>query len=166
MDQTVSSPVPASRSAPLQVRSLLRSIAVPVLAVVTAVIIGSIFILLAGLDPFKAYQGLVQGALGSDTGLTRSLIKMAPYILSGLAVAFAFKGGLFNIGAQGQLVVGALLFGFATALQGQLQFLGGEKVIPHQFVAMLPYILTLVVLAGFVGRARLPAHVGQAYEVE
>ena len=62
--------------------------------------------------------------------------------------------------------LGALLFGFATGLQNQLQLLGIGDAIPHQFVAMLPYILTLVVLAGFVGRARPPAQVGQVYEVE
>jgi general nucleoside transport system permease protein len=73
---------------------------------------------------------------------------------------------IFGMWRPSRAFVGALLFGFATALQGQFQFLGGEKVIPHQFVAMLPYILTLVVLAGFVGRARPPAHVGKAYEVE
>jgi ABC-type uncharacterized transport system permease subunit len=59
---------------------------------------------------------------------------------------------------------GALLFGFATALQGQLQQFGIDW--PHQLVGMLPYILTIVVLAGFVGRAQAPAHLGQAYEVE
>ncbi len=59
---------------------------------------------------------------------------------------------------------GALLFGFATALQGQLQFFGIN--IPHQFVGMLPYLLTVIVLAGFVGRAQPPAHVGKPYEVE
>ncbi|MEW6578658.1 MAG: ABC transporter permease, partial [Chloroflexota bacterium] len=59
---------------------------------------------------------------------------------------------------------GALLFGFATALQGQLQQFGIN--FPHQLVGMLPYILTIVVLAGFVGRARPPAHVGMVYEQE
>jgi simple sugar transport system permease protein len=59
---------------------------------------------------------------------------------------------------------GALLFGFAMALQGQLQQFGID--FPHQLVGMLPYILTIVVLAGFVGRAQPPAHVGIAYEVE
>ncbi len=59
---------------------------------------------------------------------------------------------------------GALLFGFATALQNQLQQFGID--VPHQLVGMLPYILTIVVLAGFVGRARPPAHVGQAYVQE
>lgn len=59
---------------------------------------------------------------------------------------------------------GALLFGFATALQNQLQQFGIS--VPHQLVGMLPYILTIVVLAGFVGRARPPAHVGKAYVQE
>ncbi len=73
---------------------------------------------------------------------------------------------IFGMWRPSRAFWGAMLFGFATALQGQLQFLGGDRIIPHQFIAMLPYILTLVVLAGFVGRARPPAHVGQAYEVE
>ncbi len=94
-------------------RELVRAAAIPVLAVLTAVIIGSVLILLAGLDPFKAYVGLMEGALGNDAALTRSLTKMTPLILSGLAVAFAFKGGLFNIGAQGQLIVGSATAAFA-----------------------------------------------------
>jgi ABC-type uncharacterized transport system permease subunit len=59
---------------------------------------------------------------------------------------------------------GALLFGFATALQGQLQQFGIS--FPHQLVGMLPYLLTIIVLAGFVGRAQPPAHSGKVYEVE
>jgi simple sugar transport system permease protein len=59
---------------------------------------------------------------------------------------------------------GALLFGFATALQGQLQQFGVS--FPHQLVGMLPYLLTIIVLAGFVGRAQPPAHSGKVYEVE
>ncbi len=59
----------------------------------------------------------------------------------------------------------ALLFGFASALQTQIQFSGGVG-IPHQFIGMLPYVLTILVLAGFVGRARPPAAVGVPYEKE
>ncbi len=116
----------------------LRGLLIPLLAVLTAVLIGSILILLAGLDPLKAYAGLLQGALGTDAGITRSLLKMAPLILSGLAVAFAFKGGLFNIGAQGQLVVGALL----SAWVG----FGLPGVAPAIHIV-------LALLAGFVGGA-------------
>jgi simple sugar transport system permease protein len=71
---------------------------------------------------------------------------------------------IFGAYRPSRAFLGALLFGFAGALQSQLQFMSIE--IPHQFVSMLPYILTLVVLAGFMGRARPPAHDGKVYEVE
>jgi simple sugar transport system permease protein len=59
----------------------------------------------------------------------------------------------------------ALLFGLANALQTQLQFTGNLQ-IPHEFIGMLPYLLTVFVLAGFVGRARPPAAIGKPYETE
>lgn len=69
---------------------------------------------------------------------------------------------------------GSLLFGFANAMQSQIQFFqnrlppGLEWLgeLPPQFIGMLPYVLTIVVLAGFVGRARPPAAVGKVYEKE
>jgi ABC-type uncharacterized transport system permease subunit len=71
---------------------------------------------------------------------------------------------IFGMWRPSRAFLGALVFGFAGALQSQLQF--WDIQIPHQFVAMLPYVLTLIVLAGFMGRARPPAHVGTAYEVD
>jgi len=59
----------------------------------------------------------------------------------------------------------ALLFGFFSALQTQLQF-GGRIDIPHQFIGMLPYLVTIIVLAGFVGRTRVPAADGVPYTKE
>jgi simple sugar transport system permease protein len=59
----------------------------------------------------------------------------------------------------------ALLFGLASAAQTQLQF-GGQVNIPHQFIGMLPYLLTIIVLAGFVGKSRPPAADGVPYEKE
>jgi len=61
--------------------------------------------------------------------------------------------------------LGAILFGLASALQTQLQF-GGGLTIPHQFIGMLPYLLTIVVLVLFVGRARPPADLGLNYRKE
>jgi ABC-type uncharacterized transport system permease subunit len=77
-----------------------------------------------------------------------------------IALAVMIFGKWHPVGA----LLGALLFGFLIALQSQLQFLGIN--VPHQLVALIPYAVTVIVLAGFVGRARPPAHVGQAYEVE
>jgi simple sugar transport system permease protein len=79
-----------------------------------------------------------------------------------IALAVMIFGKWTPFGALG----GALLFGLASALNTQLQFLGLADVVPHQFVGMLPYVLTIVVLSGFVGRARPPAAVGRPYEKE
>ncbi|GAB4269734.1 MAG: ABC transporter permease [Candidatus Promineifilaceae bacterium] len=78
-----------------------------------------------------------------------------------VALAVMLFGKRTPFGAWGA----ALLFGFATALQTQLQF-GGNINIPHQFIGMLPYALTILVLAGFVGRTRDPKALGQPYETE
>lgn len=79
-----------------------------------------------------------------------------------IALAVMIFGKWTPFGALG----GALLFGLASALQTQLQFFGLGDVIPHQFVGMLPYVLTVVVLSGFVGRARPPAAEGKVYTKE
>ena len=60
---------------------------------------------------------------------------------------------------------GALLFGLANAMQNQLQ-LDGTLAIPPQFIGMLPYVLTIVVLAGLAGRSRAPAAAGRPYQKE
>jgi general nucleoside transport system permease protein len=97
----------------------------------------------------------------------------AVLVLEGVSFERAMSAGrgfialavmIFGMWRPSRAFLGALLFGTATAMQSQLQFTGIQ--IPHQFVSMLPYILTLIVLAGFVGRARPPAHVGRVYEVE
>ena len=78
-----------------------------------------------------------------------------------IALAVMLFGKYTPFGAWGA----ALLFGFFSALQTQLQF-GGEINIPHQFIGMLPYLVTIIVLAGFVGRSPVPAADGVPYEKE
>jgi simple sugar transport system permease protein len=78
-----------------------------------------------------------------------------------VALAVMIFGKWTPLGSWGA----ALLFGFASAIQTQLQF-GGQVNIPHQFIGMLPYLLTIIVLAGFVGGARPPAADGVPYTKE
>jgi general nucleoside transport system permease protein len=85
-----------------------QELIVPVVAILLAALIGAILIWLSGSNPVEAYGALIEGAVGSTRGLQRTLEKATPLIFGGLAVAFAFKAGLFNIGAQGQLIFGAL----------------------------------------------------------
>lgn len=97
-------------------RRWLDPLIVPLLAILTAVIVGGLIIKAVGGDPVAAYRGLVQGAFGSPKALSETVVWATPYIFAGLAVAVAFKGGLFNIGAEGQLAFGAVtaaLIGYA-----------------------------------------------------
>lgn len=97
-------------------RSALEALLIPTLSIFTAVVLGAIIIFSVGGNPFVAYYGLLQGSFGSAKAISETAVWSTPYIFAGLAVALAFKGGLFNIGAEGQLAVGATtaaLIGYA-----------------------------------------------------
>jgi simple sugar transport system permease protein len=80
----------------------------PLLAVPAALIIGAVMILVLGADPLKAFGILFQGAFGNVSGFTQTLVKATPLLLVGLGICIAFRGGVINIGGEGQLIVGAL----------------------------------------------------------
>ncbi len=84
------------------------------LAVIASFIVGAMIVLLFGYSPISAYWALIQGAFGNWYNLSQTVANATPLILTGLAVAIAFRGGVFNIGGEGQLYVG----GFAAALTG------------------------------------------------
>jgi len=106
---------PAKRSSNNAVETYFRlaPVTVPIYAVIVAVLVGSAVMLIAGVDPIRAYTALFRGALGSPTAVANTLGRSTPYIIASLAVALGFKAGLFNIGAEGQLLVGGLAAGGA-----------------------------------------------------
>jgi simple sugar transport system permease protein len=75
--------------------------------VLLGLVLGGILIAIGGDNPFVAYSAMAEGALSDLDKFGRTLEKATPLVFGGLAVAFAFKAGLFNIGGQGQLLVGA-----------------------------------------------------------
>jgi simple sugar transport system permease protein len=127
--------------------SIWRSIRVPLVAILLALIIGAIILLATGVSPIKAYVALFKGAFGTTKYLQRTFEQTTPLIFSGLAVAFAFKAGLFNIGAQGQLLLGAItaafigfsLKGLPAALHIPLALLGGG--LAGAFYGFIPGML-------------------------
>ena len=81
---------------------------VPVFAVFTALVVGALMIGLTGGDWLAAYIGLWEGSFGTPLAMANTVVRATPFIIAGLAVAVAFKAGLFNIGAEGQLYAGSV----------------------------------------------------------
>jgi len=112
-------------------------IMIPIAAIIVTLILSAIPILIAGGDLWKSYFYLFYGALGTRFNLLETFVKASPLLLTGLAVAFAFRAKFWNIGAEGQLLAGALA---ATALGISL---GG---VPKPLV--LPIVIVGGALAG------------------
>lgn len=77
-------------------------------AVVAALVVGAVIVYIAGSSPFEAYKALFIGAFGGTYNFAQTLTRTTPLIFTGLTVAFAFRCGLFNIGGEGQLYIGAM----------------------------------------------------------
>ena len=92
----------------------LRELLFPLVAVAFAFVVGGLVVLLIGDDPLYTYQLLIGSALSWPDGIGWTLFYATPLIFTGLAVAVAFRCGLLNIGAEGQLYVAA----FAAAWVG------------------------------------------------
>jgi simple sugar transport system permease protein len=91
----------------------------PLVAVLLAFAIGAVILWFQGVNPIEAYSAMIVGAFGSKNGLADTLVKATPLLLVGLGIAIAFRGGMINIGAEGQLIVGALMATFLGLVLGE-----------------------------------------------
>lgn len=109
---------------------------VPLVAVLAALLAAGVLLLLAGANPLQAYRPLLFGGLGSLYGFTETLVKATPLLLVGLGIVIAFRGGMLNIGGEGQMVLGAVV-GTWVALQmgGWPGWLGLSVVLAMGFMA-------------------------------
>ncbi len=80
----------------------------PLLAVPLAFLIGAVILMVMDVDPIAAYGVLITGAFGDVSGITQTLVRTTPLLLVGLGIVIAFRGGVLNIGGEGQLVMGAI----------------------------------------------------------
>jgi len=131
----------------MQLSPRAEAIVLPLAAVAIALVIGAGLILTQDANPFTAYQALLSGAFGSWKDFARTLEKTTPLILTGLAVIVALKGGLFNIGAQGQLLMGALFSAWAG-----YQITGLPRVlhVPLALAFGIVFGLATAAFAGFL----------------
>ena len=128
--------------------SRVALVAAPVGAVAATLVICALLVTWAGAPVGRAYLTLLEGGFGSRFAWSETLTRATPLMLTGLAVAVAFRARLFNIGAEGQLYLGALA---AVAIGGQVD--GG----PAPWAAQLPagVLFALMVAAGMLAGALL-----------
>jgi simple sugar transport system permease protein len=126
----------------------------PFCAMGTALLLGAGLIWMSGASVFAAYGGLFEGMCGSWQAVVETCVAAIPYILTGLAVALGFHGGLFNIGAEGQFYMGAL----GAAIVGYA--LVGVSMWVHLPLALLAAALAGAIWGAIPGllKAKLGAH--------
>lgn len=105
-------------------------------AIILALITAGLFILILGLNPFQVYSALIKGAFGSTYRIQQTIVKAIPLIIASLGIAIAFKMKFWNIGAEGQIAVGALFASYLALNYGDT---------PR------PLLLIAMIVAGFLG---------------
>ena len=96
------------RRLPESVRSALTELGLSAFAIFLALVISALLMVMLGLNAGLAFSSMFRGAFGSLHGISQTLLRATPLLFTGFAVAIAFRAGLFNIGAEGQLYWGAL----------------------------------------------------------
>ena len=106
------------------------------LSIIVAFLLGSLAIAVSGSNPITAYKLLIQGAFGSTYGIFETLLRATPLLIAGIGLSISFRGNLTSIGAEGQIILGAI---FSAA---------AGTALPSFIPAVLRIILCM--LAGFI----------------
>lgn len=125
------------RLEPKPAPSLAATLLYPIAAVAATLVIASLLVLAAGASPFSVFYLVAKGAAGSQFALMETLTRATPLIFTGLAVAVAFRAKLWNIGAEAQLYVGAVV----TVVLG-------AGLLPLPSIVLIPVIMIAAVVAG------------------
>lgn len=114
---------------------LLLNLGISLFAILLSLIVSALLMLAVGYDPIEAYSSMLNGSFGTTQAVSNTLSKAIPLIFCGLSFSFAAKSGVFNIGGEGQLYMGAMASTLtALALNGMPRYV----------------VLTLAVIVGFI----------------
>ena len=119
--------------------STFMLVAVPLVSVLLALLVGAVFLVMHGNNPIEVYTMLISSAFTTSYGLTESIVKAIPLMLAGLGVSLAFRMQLWNIGAEGQLYMGAVAATWVALTFPQLPS-----------VIMIPFMLLMGFFAGAI----------------
>lgn len=110
----------------------LDSLIVPLVAILLGLLVGAVVMLLGGYNPFEAYGALIKRVVGNPYDFGETIRQITPLIFTGLAVAFAFRSGMFNIGADGQVLIGMTT---ATSVSLSMTGVSSAIVVPLAVIA-------------------------------
>ena len=155
---TTPTPSPAPKKTPTPTRSsgsfrdyVMRVVVgtelltIPV-AIIIAFAVGAVLMVIAGVNPLDAYAALFSGAFGTPQHIADTLIEATPLALIGVGIALCFRGGIFNVGAEGQFLLG----GMAAAVVG-----GALPTAPQPLVLLAMAIAALIAGAAWAAIAAL-----------
>lgn len=125
------------RLEPRPAPSITRAILFALLAIMAALVFASILVMTAGANPFNVFWLVIKGAAGSQFAALETLTRATPLIFTGLAVAVAFRAKLWNIGAEAQLYMGAIM---TVAL--------GTGAVTMPALGLIPILMAAAMLAG------------------
>ena len=126
----------------------LRSSSLSLAAVALGLLIGAVLVAIQGKNPWTAASAIYHGSMDGTQPIGRTLDKASPLICTGLAVMVALKAGLFNIGAQGQVVTGAIVSGYVGyAVKVPAPFAVVIAIVFGSLAATLPALLAGVLKA-------------------
>jgi general nucleoside transport system permease protein len=117
--------------------SVLRSILFPIAALFFAGLIGAVLVMLSGASPLQVIGLMAKGAFGSQFAFLETLTRATPLIFTGLAAAVAFRAKLWNIGAEAQLYIGAVM----TVVMG-------TGLLPLPAPVLIPVLMISAVIGG------------------
>lgn len=138
----------------MKIKEILKAAVGPVFAIIAALIVGGIILLIIGFDPLRTYSELFTLGMGTYLGITESLKRMAPLLIISAGLIIVFKSGLWNIGGNGQFLIGAILVG------------GLAPLLIDKFPLYLSFLI--LGLIGFLGGAVwicIPAILKAKYEI-
>lgn len=117
------------------------------LSLAVALVIGGLLLLVSGRDPIAAYQSMFGGAFGSVGNFAETLVRMTPFLILAISVSVSFRCGIWNIGAEGQLILGAIT---STWVALSLSSLPAFVVLPVSLIAAIVGGAFWSGLAGFL----------------
>ena len=120
------------------------------IALLLALIVSSILLIFLNADPLAAYSAMLEGAIGSENGTAETLVKATPILFVGIGITIAFRGGMINIGGEGQMIVGALAGTTVALILGEARVSAELAKTPGAFDLI---IVTCSLIGGFLAGA-------------